>query len=169
MKTKITRITLVSLVTIAVIALGANAFAGKRIGCQAGDRGCGHHQRQGGCGYGQMNKNLTAEQREQMESERQAFFDATKTVRQDLYAKRLELKAEMAKSQPDVEKASALQRDVSDLQAGLDQKRLNHIMAMRKIDPDAARGCFMGGRGMGQGIGHGRDHAIGYGSGDCRQ
>ena len=32
-----------------------------------------------------------------METERQAFFDATKIERQDLYAKKLALRAEMAK------------------------------------------------------------------------
>jgi Spy/CpxP family protein refolding chaperone len=169
MKTKITRIALVSLITVAVIALGANAFAGKGMGRQSDDRGYGHHQRQGGCGYGQMNKNLTTEQREQMEAERQAFFDATKSARQDLYAKRLELRAEMAKRQPDIEKASALQKEVSELQAGLDQKRLNHIMAMRKIDPDAARGWLMEGRCMGKRMGYAEGHAMGYGPGNCRR
>jgi hypothetical protein len=70
----------------------------------------------------------------------------------------------MAKSQPDVQKASALQKDVSEMQAGLDQKRLGHIMAMRKINPDAGRGFMMEGRGMGR---HGKGRGMGYGPGDC--
>jgi Spy/CpxP family protein refolding chaperone len=161
------RTVLVSLAAVSVIALGATAFAGKGMGSQGNGRGCGgwgnqHHK--GGCAYGQMNANLTPEQHEQMEAERQAFFDATKNERQDLFATRLELRAEMAKRQPDMDKASALQKSVSDLQASLDQKRLGHIMAMRKINPDAGRGWMMEGRGMGH---HGMGQGMGGGRGNC--
>ena len=167
MKTNKLRTVIVSLATAAVMAVGANAFAGKGMGNQDGERGCGgwgNQNRRGGCAYGQMKADLTPEQREQMETERQAFFDATKIERQDLYAKRLELRAEMAKSQPDINKASALQKEVSELQASLDQKRLGHIMAMRKINPDAGRGFMMEGRGMGH---HGMGQGMGYGPDNC--
>ncbi len=167
MKTNKLRTALVSLVAVSVIAVGATAFAGKGMGNQGDDRGygdCGKQNRRGGCAYGQMNADLTPEQREQMETERQAFFDATKNDRQDLYAKRLELRAEMAKSQPDLKKASALQKEVSNLQGSLDQERLGHIMAMRKINPDAGRGYMMEGRGMGH---HGMGQGMGYGPGNC--
>ena len=168
MKTNKLRTALVSLVAVSVIAVGATAFAGKGMGNQGDERGyggCGKQNRRGGCAYGQMNADLTPEQREQMETERQAFFDATKSERQDLYAKRLELRAEMAKSQPDMSKASALQKEVSDLQGSLDQKHLGHIMAMRKINPDAGRGWMMEGRGMGHHGGMGQ--GMGYGPGNC--
>jgi Spy/CpxP family protein refolding chaperone len=168
MKTNSMRTVIVSLAAVAVMAVGATAFAGKGMGNQDDERGyggCGNQYRRGGCAYGQMNANLTPEQREQMETERQAFFDATKMERQDLYAKRLELRAEMAKSQPDLKKASALQEEVSALQGRLDQKRLSHIMAMRKINPDAGRGFMMEGRGMGH---HGMGQGMGYGPGNCR-
>ena len=169
MKTNKLRTALVSLVAVSVIAVGATAFAGKGMRNQGDDRGyggCGSQNRRAGCAYGQMNADLTPEQREQMEAERETFFDATKNERQDLYAKRLELKAEMAKSEPELEKASALQKEVSELQGNLDQKRLGHIMAMRKINPDAGRGCMMEGRGMGR---HGMGQGMGYGSGNCRK
>lgn len=160
------RTAMAGLVTVAVIAMGASAMAGKGMGSQddQGGGGCGKHQRRGGCEYGQMNADLTPEQREQMEAERQAFFDATKNERQDLYAKRLELKAEMAKREPDAGKASALQKDVSELQGNLNQKRLNHILAMRKINPDAGRGWMMEGRGKGY---HGGSQGMGHGPGNC--
>ncbi|MCB2144923.1 MAG: periplasmic heavy metal sensor [Deltaproteobacteria bacterium] len=167
MKTNSMRTVIVSLAAVAVMAVGATAFAGKGMGNQddeGGYGGYGNQSRRGGCAYGQMNANLTPEQREQMETERQAFFDATKMERQDLYAKRLELRAEMAKSQPDLSKASALQEEVSALQGRLDQKRLSHIMAMRKINPDAGRGFMMDGRGMGH---HGMGQGMGYGPGNC--
>ena len=173
MQTNIMRNGIAALVTVAVIAVGSVAFAGKGMGDGDGNYGYGRHHRRADCPYGQRFADLTPEQREQMETERQAFFDATKKDRQDLYAKRLELRAEIAKSDPDMEKASALQQEVSNLQASLDQKRLTHIMAMRKINPDAGRGFFMdgGGRGrhgMGGGMGYGRGDGMGYGPGDCR-
>ena len=172
MKTSKLRTALVSLAALSVIAVGATAFAGKGMGSQGDERGyggCGNQNRRSGCAYGQMNADLTPEQREQMERERQAFFEATKQERQDLYAKRLELRAEMAKSQPDLKRASALQSEVSGLQGSLDQKHLSHIMAMRKIDPDAGRGWMMEGRGMGRhGMGQGKGHhGMGYGPGNC--
>ena len=42
--------------------------------------------------------------------------------------------------------ATALQKEVSDLQAQIDQKRVTHILEMKKIDPN-----FTDGRGMGRG------------------
>jgi Spy/CpxP family protein refolding chaperone len=169
MKTKNMRTIIAGLVAVAFIAAGANAFAGKGMGKQDTDQGYGNHHRKGNCAYGQMNADLTPEQREQMDAERQAFFNATKTQRQDLYAKRLELRAEMAKSDADIQKATALQKEVSALQAGLDQKRLEHIMAMRKINPDAGRGFMMGDRGMGHGGKghHGGGQGMGYRSENC--
>ena len=164
MKTNFKRTLIAGLVAAAVVTLGVNAFAGRGMGAGGDDRGY-HHYRGGDCPY--MDENLTTDQREQLDAERQAFLEATKDTRQDLYAKRLELRAEMAKSDADLKKASALQQEISDLQGNLDQKRLNHIMAMRKINPDAGRWFAgdcprMGDRGMGRGLGgHG-------GGGHCR-
>jgi Spy/CpxP family protein refolding chaperone len=169
MKTKRMRTVIAGLVAVAFIAAGANAFAGKGMGKQDTDQGYGSHHRKGNCAYGQMNANLTPEQREQMDAERQAFFNATKKERQDLYAKRLELRAEMAKSELDGQKALALQKEISAMQASLDIKRLEHIMAMRKINPDAGRGFMMGDRGMGHGGKgrHGGGQGMGYGPQNC--
>jgi len=169
MKHKKIRNGIAALVALAVVAVGANAMAGKGMGYAQDDRGCGgygQHQRRGDCPRGQGMADLTPEQREQMDAERQAFFEATRNERQDLYAKGLALKAEMANREPDMEKASALQKAVSDLRGSLDQKRLSHIMAMRKINPDAGSGRFMEGRGQGR---HGMGHGKGYGSGNCRE
>jgi Spy/CpxP family protein refolding chaperone len=168
MKTNIMRSVMAGLIAVAFIAVGTNAFAGKGMGRQDNDRGYGSDCRsncKGGCGYGQMKADLTPEQQEQMESERKAFFDATQKERQDLYAKQLELRAEMAKSEPDIQKASALQKEVTELGGNLDQKHLNHIMAMRKINPNAGRGFMMEGRGMGH---HRMGKGMGYGPGNCR-
>jgi Spy/CpxP family protein refolding chaperone len=163
MKTSTIRNTMAGLAALAVIATGATALAGKSQGYGGGNpgcAGCGHYQRGSGCGQGAGNPNLTEQQQEQLTAERQAFMAATQAQRQDLYAKQMALKAEIAKSDPDPQAAAALQKEISQLASDLDQKRLTHIMAMRKIDPEAGRGFFMDGRQMGQ---HGR------GQGGCRQ
>ncbi len=167
MKTSSMRNGMAILIAFAVVALGANAFAGRGMGQQDDERGYGgygHHQRRGGCAYGPMNADLTPEQREQIEVQRQAFFDATMQDRQNLYAKELELRAEVAKSEPDLKKASGLQKEVSELRGSLDQKHLDHLMAMRKINPDAGRGFMLQGRGMGR---HAMGQGMGYGPGNC--
>lgn len=155
------------LATVAMVALGVNAYAGKGMGYQ--NDGDNQHRRKGGCPNGYRNADLTPEQREHVDAARQAYLDATRQDRQDLYAKQLELRAELAQRNPDQQKAAGIQKAVSELQAVLDQKRLEHTMTMRKIDPNAGRGFFMdhGGRGhhgMGPGMGPGR----GMGNGDCR-
>jgi zinc resistance-associated protein len=166
MKTITLRTIITGLVTVTFIAIGATAFAGQGMGNRDGGEGDGRHYR----GYGCIAENLTPEQRQQLDAERDAFFEATKKERR-------ELRAKLAKNDTNAEKASALQKTISDLKAGLDQKRLTHIMNMRKISPDAGRGFDGPGRGMeyrghghrggkwGMGDGSGR----GYGPGYCRQ
>ena len=173
MKSKTLRNGLAALITVTIVAVGANAMAGKGMGYGRDGQGCGGYgqgQGKGGCGYGPRWADLTDEQREQMEAERQTFFDATKQARQDLYAKRLALKAEMAKSAPEMKTAQTLQKEISTIEADLDQKRLTHIMAMRKINPDAGRGFFGDGPGKGhRGPGHhyGKGRGMGYGPENC--
>jgi len=170
MKNKTLRNGLAALITVTIVAVGANAMAGKGMGYDRDGQGYGWHQGRGDCGYGPRGANLTQEQREQIDAERQTFFDATKQARQDLYAKRLALRAEIAKSAPDMKTAKALQKEISGIQADLDQKHLEHIMAMRKIDPDAGRGFF----GEGYGRGHrgqwhhrGQGRGMGFGPENC--
>jgi Spy/CpxP family protein refolding chaperone len=170
MKTNTIRNAMICLITIGLMATGTVAFAGKGMDyrddeCVKG--GYGYH-RNIDCPYGRQAANLTDEQKKQLDAERQAFFNATKTQRQDLYAKHLELRAEMAKRTPDMKKASGLQKEISDLQANLDQKRLTHIMKMREINPDAGIGCFKCGQGMrGHGHGAGDGRSMGYYPGYC--
>ena len=164
MKTNTLRNTIAGFVALAVIAVGSNALAGPGKGPRNDDRGYGYHDGRGGCGF--RNPNLTPEQREQLQNERKAFFEATAGARQDLYAKRLALRAEVAKRNPDSNRASALQVEVSDLRAKLDQQRLDHILAMRKIDPEAGRGFFGDGPGMDRHHGYGRHNGPGRGMGD---
>jgi len=104
----------------------------------------------GNPGMGAASANLTDDQIKQMESKRTAFQTATQGIRQQLADKRQALNTELAKQTPVAATCAALQKDISDLQAQLDQKRLTHILEMKKIDPN-----FTEGRGMGPGTGPG--------------
>jgi len=162
------RITMIAgLVAVAVITLTANAVAGRGMGQRWDGAGYGPQQSRGGWTCGRMAVDFTPEQQEQMDAQRQSFLAATQNERQELFAKRLELKAEIAKSEPDSAKAAALQKELSQLRASLDQKRLEHIMVIRKIHPEAGRGFFRESQGMGRGMGQGR--GMGYGPGCLRQ
>ena len=147
---------LIILAVVALLGFGAKAFADWGMGY--GQRGWGHHgpgwhhKGWGGSGYGgYMMGNLNEKDLKALEDERRAFFEETETLRQNLYAKDLELRSELAKENPDVKKASRLQSEISQLQAQLDQKHVEHRIKMRKINPYAGR-VYMGGKGgMGSG------------------
>ncbi len=131
-----------------ILGYGANAFAGWGRG--SGYGGCGGPGGRWGGGYGAAT--LSPEQTKQMESQRQAFFDDTADLRQEIYQKDLDLRRELAKETPDAAKAKGLQKALSQLEAQLDEKRIDHMMAMRKINPEAGRGRYgRGGKGPGYG------------------
>ena len=165
MKTSKAKAVIAGLTAVTVITLGGTAMAGKGYR-QDGQRGgeYGQQVRDGGCRYADRNPDLTPEQREQLDAERKAFFSATRKARQDLRAKRLSLKAEIAKSELDINAAKGLQKEISRMQADLDMKRLDHLAAVRKIDPDAGRGFF--GKSWGKGHrGAGHHYGRGHGNG----
>jgi Spy/CpxP family protein refolding chaperone len=141
-------------VAVMLLNLGNKAYAW---------RGDGNH------GMGMClaaNTNLTDDQIKRMETERNAFKTATQGVRQQINEKRTALNAELAKQAPDASKCTALQKEVSDLQAQLEQKRVAHILEMKIIDPNFTEGPGMGpgmGHGMGPGMGPGKGQGMGPG------
>ena len=90
--------------------------------------------------------NLSDENQNDLAKKRQAFFAETKDLRQDIYKKRGELQSELAKKNPDAQKAAALQKDVSKLTEEFDQKRLDFILKMKKTNPDMGRIGGWGGK-----------------------
>ena len=128
---------------VVLMGFGVNAYAGMGKGA-------------GNPGMGAASANLTDDQIKQMETERNAFQTATQGIHQQLKEKRQALQAELAKQTPDSATCAALQKEVSDLQSQFDQKRLTHILEMKKIDPN-----FTEGRGMGPGMGHGMGSGMG--------
>lgn len=144
---------------VALLGIAVNVFAGWGMG-SGGHQGPGWHRGgwgTGGPGYGY---NLSDDEIKDLEKERQAFFNDTESIRQDLYAKDLELRSELAKETPDAKKAARLQAELSKLESQLDQKRVDHMIKMRNLNPNAGRGRgFMGGGAMGYGPR--------YGGGNC--
>lgn len=153
----------------AVIAIAATSFAG----WGGGRWGHGYHMRPGygmhhgwtgGPGfYGAPGypSGLSDEDLARLEQERRGFFDATADLREKLYQKELELRSELAKPEPDSQKAAGLQKDISGLESELDQKRLEHRIRMQKDFPRFGYRGY-GPRGMGRGM-----YGGGYGPGGC--
>ena len=143
MKKRITSKILLILIVAAILGLGAYAFAHMGMGYGPSDRGghmAGwHHRGYNEQGYGYM-PNLTDEQITKMEKERANFFESTKELRDDIYAKELAIRSELAKSNIDKAKAVSLQKEISKLETRLDQKHLDHIINVKKISPNIARG-----------------------------
>lgn len=136
---------------------GTDAFAGRGRGggwgwCGGSDaEPDGMYDRSGGYGPGYRyggRSTLTEEQAKALEVERQAFFEATDDIRDSLRQKQFALRSEMAKKDVDVEAAKKLQGEISDLEAQLAEKRIEHMVKIREIDPDGAGRSF-GKRGKG--------------------
>jgi len=156
------------LVIAAVLGIGVTSFAGWGRGYW----GSGYHMGPGygmhqGWGYGGpgYQDDLSDEQIARLDKERQDFYEATADLRDALYQKELELRSELAKPEPDAQKAAGLQKEISSLENELDQKHLDHQIKMRKDFPRfGSRGYGYGPRGMGRGMYGGGG---GYGPGSC--
>ena len=170
MRYKHTALAIAVLALVGLIGYSVNAHAG-RGGGGGGCNGPGYANcPRGGFGPG-GGGNLTDEQIAVVQKEREAFFESTRELRDRAYQKSLELRAEMAKQNPDASKAAALQKDVSGLHSDLAAKRLEQQLKMKKEHPEIygkayGRGPGMGGgRGMGMGPGGGMGPGSGRGPG----
>jgi hypothetical protein len=144
---------LLILSAVAVLGFGTYAFADWGMGCGR------HGWMYPGSGWDRMGYgrpgygwpgNLSEDQIKKLQTEHNAFFDGIRDIRQGIFQKRLELRSELAKDTPDAQKALGLQKEISDLKAQLGQKWVEHVLAMKKIDPDLFSG-FMGRGRMGYG------------------
>lgn len=143
---------IIAIASIAVIGFAINAFAHDSMGMMGGDWGHHDRDRHHGGYYGSGNDTqMSKEQYRQFEQKREAFFKDTEELRSNLYVKERDLENELAKDEPDVAKASDLQKDISKLRAQLDQKRIDHMVEMRKLAPNAGRGFMHDGSMMGYG------------------
>jgi len=160
-------VVLVAAITIPVMAQGPGTGRGRMMqGYGPGEPGdCPR--------YGARDDKLTDEQRTQLDKLHQKFFDETAAVRSQMAAKHSELMILMNTSNPDLEKAKALQKEISDLRGKMGQERIKQFAEERKINPDArfgmgwGRGGMKGGGPSGGGMGCGRGMGRGPGGGPC--
>ncbi|MFH2121601.1 MAG: periplasmic heavy metal sensor [Pseudomonadota bacterium] len=166
MKKTRTSKTLLILAGIAVIGIGSYAYAdwgmgyGRHMGYGWGSgygpgmMGPGAYEGYG-MGPGMMGYpgdrsgnwgNLSDEDAKKIEKEQATFLRSTEQLRQDIYAKGLELRSELSKENPNAENAATLQKELSGLEGRLDQKRVDHMITLRKITPNLGRS--FAGRGM---------------------
>ena len=154
---------------IGIVGFAATSFAGWGRGWGGGGN-CwnqGGEWRERGSAAPGSRGNLSDQDIDKLNQARQAFFEDTRELRETLNQKRLELRSEIAKQDPDVNKALALQKEVSDLQGRLDQKRIEQRIKMKQEHPDIFAGRNFG-RGYGHGYGYGpRGKGMGRGFGSC--
>src|SRR5210317_924413 len=116
---------------VGVVGYAATSFAGwGRGGGNCWGQGSGWAQR--GSGPAGYQDNLSDEEIDKFNQERQAFFEDTSELRENLYQKELELRSELAKKDPDAKKAVSLQKDIPELERQLDQKRVEQRIKMQK-------------------------------------
>jgi hypothetical protein len=156
--------------SIVLVGFAVNVFAyggGMTGRCDGrGYKGQGHHHR-GGFGPRYCDQ-LSEKEVTQLEQAREKFFNSTRGLRDNIFDKKRELRDELAKDEPDAAKASKLQKEISGLQGQFDQKRIDHMLELKKLNPNI-------GRGYGRGYGRGHIHdgpMMGYGprgDGHCRR
>jgi len=109
--------------------------------------------------YGQTSGSLTDGQRGKLDKLHQKFYDETARLRNEIRTQSNDLENVLNASNPDIERAKALQKEISELRAKLDQAQTNFELEARKINPDARQG-----RGYGRSYGR---HMGGYGGRYC--
>jgi Spy/CpxP family protein refolding chaperone len=148
----------VGIAVMGIIGLAVSAFAdwGRGGGRGFGPGACGGL----GGGYGQAGYNCPAaldalndEQIDRLNEMRTQFFEDNRDLKDRLYQKRLELRSELAKQDPDSARALKLQKAVSELRSEMAQKRLEQRLELKKQFPELDDSGF--GHGYGKGFGWG--------------
>jgi zinc resistance-associated protein len=134
---------LISMVVVLALALVTSAaFAGPGWG-----RGQGYGQ-QYGC---PLVSNLTAEQTSRIQAIQQANFQEISPLREQLYAKRTELRNLWVTQNPDQAKIAALQKEMLDIRAQLQEKSNNARLEVRQVlTPEQQAQIAEYGPGMGR-------------------
>jgi Spy/CpxP family protein refolding chaperone len=142
---------IIAIASVALVGVGVNAFAHSGRGWSGGwgHGGSGMHYQDE---YGErFTDQMSEEEYVQFEKKREAFFKETQDLRTSLFEKERELQSELAKKELDAARASQLQKEISNLQSQFDQKRINQMVEMRKLNTNAGRGIRPGGPMMGYG------------------
>jgi zinc resistance-associated protein len=157
-------VTIMALLITAMIAAAALAFGpGRGPGygsCGRGDFG----------GFGELN--LTAEQKTKLTELRDAQFKDSKPLREQMFAKRDELRKLWLEPTPDQGKITAAQKEMRSVRDQMQDKmtafRLESLKVLTPAQQEKAKAFaagFSAGRGEGQGCGFGKSR--GFGPGAC--
>ena len=104
-----------------------------------------------------------------MDKLQENFVNDTAKLREEIWNKSTELDTLLDSETPDVNKVKTLQKEISDLQAKMADKRVEFELQARKIAPNARFGRGYGrAYGMGYGMGH-HYGPYGQGYGPCWQ
>ncbi len=151
---------LVASLAVPILAHGPGWAPGHHMG---GYRGSD----QGSCwGYDRSYGDLSREQRIKLEEIEKKFYEETSELKNEIRAKSAELNSLFNSTDPDPEKLRALQRELSELRAKMDDRRLSYELEARKILPESR---FSGGYGRDY-YGHhmrGFGPGMSYGPGSC--
>jgi hypothetical protein len=139
-------------IVLAIVLVGSWAFAHGPWG----GRGYGYH----GYGSGDRYSNLPPEQGEKLQAQEEKFYQDTAQLRRELYQKRLELQGLWIDPKTDPERIKAKQREVFELQRRIQDKALEHKLAVREQLPEGQYN--LGPRGFGHGMGYGPHHGWGH-------
>ena len=169
---------LIGMTALPVLAYGPRGGGGYGTGNRGG--GPGNCPNYGG-GYAARCANITEEQRTELDKLHQKFYDETAQTRNDLWAKRGQMRTLMNTSNPDEAQVMTLQKEIHDLKGKMAEARIKYQLEARKINPDARIGWGYGKgghgrhmRGGGPGYGHngptwdGKGYGHGMGSGSMR-
>ncbi len=150
------------LVLASVFGLSGYAFAGWGQGHGAG--GHGGRGYGGGAGCGGYGMNMSDADAKAVKAKRDAFLEKTSDTRRELMKNRALMQAELAAETPDENRMKEIRKEISALNARMDEFKLAHMLEMRKAFPGFAGVCPFGtGRGMGHGMGRGMGHGTGCG------
>ena len=116
--------------------------------------------------YGRGYGNVTPEQRSRLDDLDRKFYSETADLRNRISTKSAELDVLLNSPDPDIGKVRALQNEINDLRAKIDQKGMDYEMEARKIAPGVRYGRGLHMMGYGPGAGYDR-HMGGYGRGYC--
>ena len=89
--------------------------------------------------YPGYNRDLSDETIKKLNHEQEAFIKATEGLRHSIYEKELYLKAELANEDPDTDIALSFQKDISEARGKFEQKMIEHLIRMKKINLEADR------------------------------
>lgn len=154
------------IVLVAATVAFAHDFGGRWGGhMRGGEYGPGYMMGPGGynghMGYGRhmggygpwgdrgYNSNLSDEDLDKLDQARESFYNETRELRDQIQDKRENLGRELDQKDPDTQKVTQLQKELSVLESQFDQKRIEYQLNIRKLLPDEDSATGYGPRGRG--------------------